>query len=214
MKFYVRNRAKIFGKPPYIYFVTDMEFIKIGITKKLASRMSSLQTGNPKKLHLIGAATGSKKYEKEQHKMWEGKSANGEWFKIDPRTAEMEVKKLSYKLPIFGFKNLLDEYVSCSTDIKQSRNGKVEIKEMSSLIRDFSNFIFSKEETRKMSEECGLRYDKHYIYGLTHIDYKLPHRFDDNSPYKRQFNDYVADWDGDDDIDWEDEFSEPPESES
>ena len=65
-----------------IYFISDGEFIKIGYTDRdVESRLKSLQTGNPKKLVLLGQMDGNESKEAELHEQFKALRANGEWFK-------------------------------------------------------------------------------------------------------------------------------------
>jgi len=64
-----------------IYFVSDGEYIKIGITDNIFKRLSSLQNGNPRNLELLGIYSGGIKTEKAVHKKFKSLSCRGEWFK-------------------------------------------------------------------------------------------------------------------------------------
>lgn len=58
--------------------------IKIGFTKKLLEdRLKALQTGNHKKLHVLGSETGTKALEKERHGQFAFLKKRGEWFAPD-----------------------------------------------------------------------------------------------------------------------------------
>ena len=55
-----------------VYFITDGENIKIGYTKgKPENRLKQLNTGNDKKLFLLGYIQGNKDKEKELQEMCE-----------------------------------------------------------------------------------------------------------------------------------------------
>ena len=65
-----------------IYFISDGEFIKIGYTDRdVESRLKSLQTGNPKKLVLLGQMDGNESKEADLHEQFKALRAHGEWFK-------------------------------------------------------------------------------------------------------------------------------------
>ena len=66
-----------------VYFISDGEYIKIGYTKrKPDNRLKQLNTGNNKKLYLLGYIQGDKKKEKELHLKFNKYRIrqNGEWF--------------------------------------------------------------------------------------------------------------------------------------
>jgi Meiotically up-regulated gene 113 len=74
-------------RSPSVYFVRDGRSIKIGITNNVSSRLSSLQTGNPRQLKLLGSFKGTARDEAELHdKFWRDRGL-GEWFKD---TAELQ----------------------------------------------------------------------------------------------------------------------------
>lgn len=71
------------GTGPCVYFVEAVgtNRIKIGITKNINSRLSSLECNSPYKLNLIYAFPGYISKEKEIHKRFEHLRIKGEWFK-------------------------------------------------------------------------------------------------------------------------------------
>lgn len=76
----------------FVYFISDGEFIKIGKSNNPKKRMSELQVGNARDLHLLfQIPTVSEKAafeaEKMLHRVYRDYSANGEWFKIHGKLA-------------------------------------------------------------------------------------------------------------------------------
>lgn len=63
-----------------VYFITDKKNIKIGYSKNPNKRIKQLNTGNAKKLMLIGYMNGDKNKEKELHCQFSQDRSNGEWF--------------------------------------------------------------------------------------------------------------------------------------
>lgn len=63
-----------------VYFITDKKNIKIGYSKNPNKRIKQLNTGNAKKLILIGYVNGDKNKEKELHCQFSQDRLNGEWF--------------------------------------------------------------------------------------------------------------------------------------
>ena len=71
-----------------VYFVTDGEFVKIGIAKLFAKRLCGLQTGSPREIKplcvcIFDDYIWAQKYEKLLHDYFTDKHVRGEWFKID-----------------------------------------------------------------------------------------------------------------------------------
>lgn len=65
-----------------IYFIRSYnEFVKIGTSIDPEDRKSSLQTANPKKLHIQAVLEGSYKTEKGLHELFEKSKVRGEWFR-------------------------------------------------------------------------------------------------------------------------------------
>lgn len=69
-----------------VYFITDGEFIKIGVAKDAQSRLKELQTGNPKELFILKTIEyddGEVYYQESMfHKKFARSRAVGEWFSI------------------------------------------------------------------------------------------------------------------------------------
>ncbi|MGG7632830.1 GIY-YIG nuclease family protein [Pseudomonas sp. ES1] len=71
------------------FFIEDTnESVKIGRAKDVEQRRKALQTGNPRKLHLLGwihTKNGADvSLEKSLHKEYSPHRGSGEWFDIDP----------------------------------------------------------------------------------------------------------------------------------
>lgn len=64
----------------YVYFITDGEFIKIGISVNPWKRLSSIQTGHPKKLRIAAIFKGGREEEFQLHGRFAEYRAHGEWF--------------------------------------------------------------------------------------------------------------------------------------
>ena len=68
-----------------VYFIKAGEYLKIGISKDVKSRVTALQTGNPVKIELKGVIKNLSKatalnYEKKLHRFYENCRVCGEWF--------------------------------------------------------------------------------------------------------------------------------------
>lgn len=70
-----------------IYFIKHTEYVKIGYTSDILSRLSGLQVSCPIKLSLLGLIDGTIEDEQDLHKKFIQLKTSGEWFKY---TSEME----------------------------------------------------------------------------------------------------------------------------
>lgn len=69
---------------PLVYFISDGEFCKIGVTMNIKERIKSLQTGSSRKLKLLTTFKGENSYELEKflHHLFYNKHVTGEWYDI------------------------------------------------------------------------------------------------------------------------------------
>lgn len=70
----------------YFFIEETNESVKIGRAKDIEKRRRNLQTGNPRKLLLLGwiRTTEDVRIEREIHEHFHTQRANGEWFDLDP----------------------------------------------------------------------------------------------------------------------------------
>ena len=87
--YFVDNIVEVeWDKPKsYVYFITDGQYVKIGVAKNPESRLKELQTGNPRKLTVlcrIPVATEKDAYRLENrlHFEYEAFAKVGEWYNI------------------------------------------------------------------------------------------------------------------------------------
>lgn len=84
-----------------VYFISDGEFIKIGVAASLPNRIKQLQTGNPRKLSamfIIETETQREalKIENDLHKYFSEKQCVGEWFNITESDIKRACRKIGY----------------------------------------------------------------------------------------------------------------------
>lgn len=65
-----------------VYFISDGEFIKIGIATNIKSRLCKLQTGNARPLKVVKLIEGYRKTERIFHNLFKYERLEGEWFDI------------------------------------------------------------------------------------------------------------------------------------
>lgn len=103
---YLRIKYKLVEEMNYcVYFVTDGEYVKIGIAASLPNRIKQLQTGNPRKLkamYVIEADNqrNALKIESDLHNYFKEKRCIGEWFSLRRSEIEYGVRKLGYEIVI------------------------------------------------------------------------------------------------------------------
>ena len=68
----------------YIYFITDGDYVKIGVAANVNKRLSGLQTGNVKELRVIKKIYSNEPYETEAklHSEYSKHHIRGEWYDI------------------------------------------------------------------------------------------------------------------------------------
>ena len=69
----------------FVYFIVpeDDEFMKIGFAADVESRIAQLQTGNPRRLQLVAAVSGTLRLEQEFHRIMRPYRTSGEWYKLE-----------------------------------------------------------------------------------------------------------------------------------
>lgn len=75
----------------FIYFAGFGDYVKIGYSVDVDSRMKTLQTGFPMKLVLFLVIRGTPELEKQMHKKFVKSRLRGEWFKLSYEVTEFMV---------------------------------------------------------------------------------------------------------------------------
>ena len=65
----------------YVYFAENGGYIKIGLSKDIAARISNLQTGSPLKITLLAYFEATEEDEKMLHRRYKHFRNRGEWFR-------------------------------------------------------------------------------------------------------------------------------------
>ncbi len=105
----------------YTYFIIENEDnddsrIKIGFSKKPEKRIKELQTGNSRKLAIMGwIESEDKSLEKNLHQKYEEFRLTGEWFSIEPCDVLEELKNKSTSSFICIQSNA-GEFLGCDKD--------------------------------------------------------------------------------------------------
>lgn len=75
------------GRRPWlrtrVYFITtaDEQFLKIGVSVDVESRLKNLQTSQPSRLRLVGIIEGDEDVEAQWHRRFRHLRQSGEWFR-------------------------------------------------------------------------------------------------------------------------------------
>lgn len=69
------------GRAIWLYAVKDGDAVKFGVAENAAKRFGSIQTGNPRKLELIGSVYCAETIESDVHKYLADLRIRGEWFR-------------------------------------------------------------------------------------------------------------------------------------
>lgn len=101
-KLAARNRMVLAGEC-YVYAVDGGDSVKFGKAMDVDARFSSLQTGSPVDLVLLGSVLGPNTLEKEIHKWAKPHHKRGEWFvKADPVLRLVELIKAGKVEPVLA----------------------------------------------------------------------------------------------------------------
>lgn len=108
---YVKNQYVLLENLPYcVYFISDGEFVKIGVAASLPNRIRELQTGNPRKLFALyvietDSQKDALKIESELHNLFSNVRCIGEWFDVNDEEIKRGCRKLGYipKVPASKF---------------------------------------------------------------------------------------------------------------
>jgi hypothetical protein len=95
---------------PFVYAMTDGQYIKIGVSVRPNKRKSNLSTGNAKKLILLGYFPGGFELESELHKRFKKVRSNGEWFEATSDIVEYLNEQIQDKFIIVDDNNVLQFY--------------------------------------------------------------------------------------------------------
>ena len=79
-----------------IYFISEegnKSVVKVGFTNNLKERLSVLQSGNCRKLIVLGVMKGGKDEEKVVHKQFKHLNLRREWFQLDFELAKFILKE-------------------------------------------------------------------------------------------------------------------------
>ena len=87
-----------------IYFIGHTDYIKIGYTNDIKSRLSKLQVSCPIKLKVLGLVEGDRDEEKKYHNMFKSISCSGEWFEYNEELQSFIDKLNDNLLWEYGFK--------------------------------------------------------------------------------------------------------------
>ncbi len=74
----------------FVYFIDteDGRYVKIGLTRRLTVRLSTIQIGHPGRLTVRGCLVGDRAKERQLHQEFATSHVRGEWFK---RTPELDL---------------------------------------------------------------------------------------------------------------------------
>lgn len=85
----------------FVYFIkAGTEFVKIGYTKEVKGRLSSITVSSPLPISLIGVIEGGVKKEKEIQRKFKHFRVRGEWFDLSSELKEfIDTHVIEYKPP-------------------------------------------------------------------------------------------------------------------
>lgn len=81
-------KAWVRKRQPRVYFISNGNEVKIGISRTPQARLAGLQVGNSERLQLLGTVEGGAVKERELHYRFLLSRLKGEWFSITPDLAD------------------------------------------------------------------------------------------------------------------------------
>lgn len=143
----------------YLYIITDGEFQKIGIAANPHARVKELQTGNPRKLHVLKTFEhdDAQKLEIAFHYLMDSGRQQGEWFKMTDR----EMQGITMVLDCFDVKS--ESFVI--SFVKQNSITPPKRKYVPRNIQEFSNTEYLSAQDAKVGQViacpcCGNSFTK------------------------------------------------------
>ena len=79
----IAGTVRGFPRGGRIYFVRKLQFIKVGFTTNLNSRMSALKSSSPDDMVLLGSIRARRQMEAQFHQALKTRRHRGEWFRMD-----------------------------------------------------------------------------------------------------------------------------------
>lgn len=88
----------------YVYFISDGEYVKIGISRNVKSRLSGLQTSNPKQLSLLHQiecidSDYASLLEQAFHRNFDNFCVSGEWFNLEWDVIKPQIEGIKEATP-------------------------------------------------------------------------------------------------------------------
>lgn len=76
------------SKTKDLYFITDGEYIKIGVAINVKNRLDNMQVGNVRKLTLLAVCEYGEELEAIYHQKFKEEHIRGEWFRLSDKIWE------------------------------------------------------------------------------------------------------------------------------
>lgn len=87
----------------FVYFITDGEAVKIGISVSVSHRLADLQPSHPRPLRVIASFPGSRADERAAHRHFAHLRIHGEWFHLSQEITDF-IAELEAGRPLLGWK--------------------------------------------------------------------------------------------------------------
>jgi len=96
-----------------VYFISDGDYIKIGMSNSPFNRLNALNTASPHHLELINVFDGDSKLEFRLHRLFKEYRVNGEWFDLPKKYYNItisEINKIDSENNIVDYGRFKDKY--------------------------------------------------------------------------------------------------------
>lgn len=85
----MRDVEREFERQAIVYFITGGDAVKIGYSTTVYKRLGDLQSASSEPLTLADYALGTRRLEKELHKLLASERIKGEWFRQSDKTMDL-----------------------------------------------------------------------------------------------------------------------------
>jgi Meiotically Up-regulated Gene 113 (MUG113) protein len=98
------------GKPQFVYFISDGDHVKIGVSANPEKRLATLQTASSQKLWIVCKVEGTFEYERQFHERFRAHRVQGEWFLYADEIRAFICAEENWRMGQYGGPTSLDDF--------------------------------------------------------------------------------------------------------
>ncbi len=135
-----------------VYFVTDGEAIKIGVSTFLKLRLQDLQTSNHRTLQVIGTIPGGPDMERRLHKRFEHLWLRGEWYRAESELLSFIHEEVAVRNEVKQVRQELQAWKERQVSLEVKAASQIVADDLSVLIENPEDGIAQRRITKNISE--------------------------------------------------------------